>query len=109
MASYLWRFVALLLVLAPLAQVSAATVVVSAVIPARASVQLQAAPSGLTITAEDVARGYVDAKGPMALLVSSNSLRGVMLEFNSNNDNVQQTTVDGLGARCGTVLTAAQC
>ena len=71
---------------------------VSAVVPARASVQVHSSPASLSISAQDVARGWIDAPGPMDIAVRTNSLRGSTIVFTGSSEHVRQVGVEGFDA-----------
>jgi hypothetical protein len=70
---------------------------VSATVIARSIAELQAAPESLEITAEDVRRGWVDARQPSRLRIRSNDRNGYRLAFRVVGAPVSAIRVDGLG------------
>jgi hypothetical protein len=58
---------------------------VSATVLARAVVSVAGAPATIDVTADDLARGYVDA-GPVTVRVKTNSRRGYLLQANNIGD-----------------------
>lgn len=74
-----------------------ATLMVTAIVRAKASLNLQGVPSQLLITREDVRRGFVDAPSPMVLSVSSTGPRRLALLFSVANQHIRHATMDGLG------------
>jgi hypothetical protein len=71
---------------------------VSATVLRRASLQVLAQPSAVTITAADIERGYVDVPTSARLAVRSNSPDGFMFEFVNQGEFVRGLRVRGLGA-----------
>jgi hypothetical protein len=88
------------------------TLKVSATILKRASLQVLAQPSTVVITADDIARGYIDVS-QVEVAISNNSLQGYMLVFDCHAEFVRQTRVRGLdrevqlGADGGAVVQTA--
>jgi hypothetical protein len=56
-------------------------IAVTAVVPAQTVAQLVEQPSQITVTAEDIARGYVDAPAASQLRVTSNNPAGYIIDF----------------------------
>lgn len=73
-----------------------AKVTVSATVLKHASLRVLAQPAAVVITAEDIARGYVDVASPAQVAIKSNSPRGYMLEFANEGDFMRQILVKGL-------------
>lgn len=104
-----------LLMVAPTPPASAdqAKISVSATVLKHASLKVLAQPATVVITAEDVARGYVDVATPAQIAIRSNSPRGYMLEFANEGDFMRQVLVRGLssdlqlGPAGGAVMQAA--
>jgi hypothetical protein len=86
---------------------------VSATVLKKATLQVVSQPSAVSITPEDIARGYVDVAVPAHVAVKSNSPRGYMLEFASEGDFFREIVVRGLasevqlGAAGGAVMQPA--
>ncbi len=68
---------------------------VSATVPARASLEAISQPLALAVSAEDVARGYVDVPGRYH--VSHNDRRGYLLQFVPLGGIAREIQVRGLG------------
>lgn len=75
-----------------------AKVTVSATVLKRASLRVLAQPAAVVVTAEDIARGYVDVAAPARVAIKSNSPRGYMLEFANEGDFMRQILVKGLAS-----------
>jgi len=69
---------------------------VSATILKYASLQVLAQPASVAVTADDIARGYVDVPMPAQVAVQSNTQGGYMLMFDSQGEFLRQTLVKGL-------------
>ena len=69
---------------------------VSATIAKHASLQVLMQPSSIVVTADDIARGYVDVPSPAQVAVQSNTQSGYMLLFESQGEYLRQTLVKGL-------------
>lgn len=94
-------FVIVGLLAGPLAAVAGsneAKLLVTATILKHASLQLQAQPTSVLVTAADIARGYVDVPSPAKVVVKSNTEGGYLLVFESHGEFLHQTVVKGLGA-----------
>lgn len=65
------------------AGVDSARITISATIAKRVTFALKSQPSVVTITQQDVQRGYVDVAQPSVFDVKTNSAQGVALEFQS--------------------------
>lgn len=65
---------------------SSATMQVSVQVIARAIVTVDGQPSSVTITAGDLARGYVDIDSPILVHVRTNSRQGYMLQVDNVSD-----------------------
>lgn len=63
----------------------------------QASLKVLEHPAGLTITAEDISRGYVEVPTTLKAEIKYSSLGGYMLVFENHGDFVHQTLVSGLG------------
>lgn len=83
---------------APPALADQAKVTVSATVMKHASLKVLAQPAAVVITAEDVARGYVDVAAPAQVAIRSNSPRGYMLEFANEGDFMRGILVRGLSS-----------
>lgn len=81
-----------------LADSNATSLTLSATVRKHASVQVLAQPASVTITAADIARGYLDAPSPAQLAVKSNTAQGFTLLFTNQGDFVRQIRVKGLGS-----------
>ena len=69
---------------------------VSATVLKHASLQVLAQPASVVVTADDIARGYVDVPMPAQVAVQSNTQGGYMLMFDSQGEFLRQTLVKGL-------------
>jgi hypothetical protein len=69
---------------------------VTATVLKRASLKTLAQPASVTITAADIARGYVDVPAAAQVAIQSNTSTGYMLEFASQGDFLRQIMVTGL-------------
>jgi hypothetical protein len=81
-----------------IAQSQQLNLTVSATVLKRASLQVLAQPSAVTVSAADIERGYVDVPTSARLAVRSNSPDGFMFEFVSQGEFVRGLRVKGLGA-----------
>lgn len=72
-----------------------ATVMVSAVVARYAHIQLDQ-PSGINVSAQDVARGYVDVERSVQVQVRSNAPDGYTLAFECDCGSIRQAQVQGL-------------
>ena len=70
---------------------------VTATILKHASLQIQAQPVSVLVTAADIARGYADVSSPAKVVVKSNTAGGYLLVFDSQGEFFRQTVVKGLG------------
>jgi hypothetical protein len=70
---------------------------VSATVLKRATLTVLSKPSLLTVSNEDIARGYVDATASTTLALKTNSGAGLLLEFVNHAEFVQAIRVRGLG------------
>lgn len=76
--------VALLLAAASLSAVAASsTVQVSATVAARIALTVQDAPGSVVVDAADIERGWVDVPAPLVVVLRSNLLQPMTLEFRS--------------------------
>lgn len=73
--------------------------VVSATVPKQARLSVSERPDAVEITADDLARGYVDVAESMFIAVRSNSPEGYLLELAAEGEFLQAIQVDGLGGR----------
>lgn len=80
----------------PPATADQARVSVSATVLKHASLKVLAQPTSVVITAEDVARGYVDVAAPAQVAIRSNSPRGYLLAFANEGDFMREILVTGL-------------
>lgn len=62
-----------------------------------ASLKVLSQPASVTLTAADIARGYLDVPGPAQLAVRSNTAGGFLLLFTTFGDFVREVRVRGLG------------
>jgi hypothetical protein len=69
---------------------------VSATISKHASLQVLSQPSSVVITADDMARGYVDVPSPAQVTVQSNTQDGYLLMFENQGDFLRHALVKGL-------------
>ncbi|MCC2674829.1 MAG: hypothetical protein K0R58_1776, partial [Ramlibacter sp.] len=70
---------------------------VTAVVKRHAAIRLDA-PQSLTISEQDVARGYVDVPSPMEVTVSSNVPQGYVLAVQNRSAHVRAAVLHGLAA-----------
>jgi hypothetical protein len=77
------------------AQAASATVTVSAVVAHHARIQLDQ-PSVISVSAEDIARGYVDVERSVQVLVRSNAHDGYTLAFDCECHSIRQAQVQGV-------------
>lgn len=82
----------------PAAAADQAKLTVTATVLKHASLRVLAQPTAVVITAEDVARGYVDVAAPAELAIKCNSRRGYMLEFANQGDFMREIHVRGLAS-----------
>lgn len=80
---------------APAHQAAEAALSVRAVVQRHASVRL-AQPASMTLSAADVARGWVEVVAPVDVLVQSNAPEGYTLAFARHGTQVRQVRVLGL-------------
>ncbi len=80
------------------ADANATSLTLSATVRKHASLQVLAQPASVTITAADIARGYLDVPSPAQIAVKSNTAQGFMLLFTNQGDFVRQIRVKGLGS-----------
>ncbi|HEY3048915.1 MAG TPA: hypothetical protein VGJ72_15820 [Polaromonas sp.] len=86
---------------------------VSATVLKRTTMKVVAQPASVTVTAGDIARGYVEVPTPVQVAIQSNSPTGYVLEFGSRDNFMQQIRVTGLdsevqlGSAGGVVTQAA--
>lgn len=59
---------------------------VSAQVVARAIVSVDSQPAAVTVTAEDIARGYVDVPAPIVVRVRTNSRQGYVLQVENQSE-----------------------
>lgn len=76
---------------------SISTPAVAATVTKQASLKVLEHPAELTITAEDINRGYVEVPSALKAEIKNNSPGGYMLVFENHGDFVHQTHVRGLG------------
>jgi hypothetical protein len=70
------------------------TLVVSANVARHTSIRI-APPASITLSAEDVARGYVEIAAPVEVTVQSNVPQGYALVFERQGEQVRQAHVQG--------------
>jgi hypothetical protein len=70
---------------------------VTAVVKRHAAIRLDA-PQSLTLSEQDVARGYVDVPSPMEVTVSSNVPQGYVLAVQNRSAQVRAAVLHGLAA-----------
>ncbi len=73
-----------------------ATMTVSATVVARAVLTVEYQAPTLTITADDVAQGYVDVPAASRVMVRCNAPAGYVLTFQGSTDYFRQVRVTGL-------------
>jgi len=78
------------------AESSQGLLAVRAVVARHAEVHI-AQPASITVTAADVARGYLDLPAPMQVVVRGNMREGYCLLFERSGDEVGDVQVRGLG------------
>ena len=81
-----------------LAGSTSATMSVSVTVRARALLSVDSQPASVTITEEDVSRGYVDVPGASRIQVRTNSPAGWLLEFQPMQGPFRSLDVTGLGS-----------
>lgn len=69
---------------------------ISASVLKHVSMQVVARPDSVVVTADDLARGYVDVPGTAQFTVRSNTSDGYLLVFTSSSDFFDQALVSGL-------------
>ncbi len=74
-----------------------AKVMVSAVVPAHASVKVLRQPHHLTVTDADIRRGFVELGAESLIELKNNSLAGCLLVFESHGLPFKEAVVRGLG------------
>lgn len=77
---------------------SEAKLTVTATVLKRASLKILTQPSAVTVTAADIARGYVDLPVPAQVAIESNSASGYMLDFAYQAGFARQILVQGLSS-----------
>jgi hypothetical protein len=89
----------------PVAGASAATadagggrLIVTAVVPKRASMMVLSQPGSVLVTDVDVARGYVEVPAAVRVAIQSNSRAGYMLVFSGQGDFVRTARISGLAS-----------
>ena len=65
---------------------TSANMQVSVQVMARAIVSVDSQPASVTVTAEDIARGYVDVAAPIVVRVRTNSRQGYMLQVENQSE-----------------------
>lgn len=69
---------------------------VTATVRKHASMKMVMQPTSVLVTADDVARGFLDVPASVQLVVRSNSPGGYLLDFGSNDNFLHQIRVTGL-------------
>lgn len=69
---------------------------VTATVLKHASLQVVSQPGSVSVTAADIARGYVDVPATAQIMVKSNTQDGYLLTFTSQGDFFRQALVRGL-------------
>ena len=80
-----------------LAESSSGNLQVSVQVIARAIVSIDSQPAAVTITADDIARGYVDVPAPIVVRVRTNSRQGYVLQVENRSDtfsSIELSTAD---------------
>lgn len=72
------------------------TPAVATTVTKQASLKVLEHPAEITITAEDINRGYVEVPSALKAEIKNNSLGGYMLVFENHGDFVHQTHVKGM-------------
>ena len=70
---------------------------VAAATAKQATLKVLAQPDHISISAEDINRGYVDTSSPLTAEIKNSSLSGYMLVFENDEDFVHHIYVKGLG------------
>lgn len=70
---------------------------VVATVLARASLDTRRMPQEVTVSADDVARGYVEPPAPVEIAVQTNHPNGVLVRFAGNGAQIAAVEVDGAG------------
>jgi hypothetical protein len=86
---------------APAARADTHRIDVQAVVLRHASISGLRAPEQVTLSAADVARGYVDLEQPVEVEIRTNSPNGVMLGFNLNSPLVRAAHFEGEDVQLG--------
>lgn len=76
---------------------SQSAIMVSAVIPAQASVKILSQPPNVLVTEEDVQRGFVEVKGASLIEMKSNSAGGCLVVIEAQGLPFKEALVNGLG------------
>lgn len=76
-----------------------ASMQVSAVVRASAQLQTEYQASHLSVSAEDVARGYVDIAAASRFAVAATKGAAYFIDFHPRSELFQSVTIDGLGGR----------
>ncbi len=63
------------------------TMQVSVQVIARAVVTIDSQPASVNVTAEDIARGYVDVEAPIVVRVRTNSRQGYLLQVENQSES----------------------
>jgi len=87
---------------APVAAADTASVRIVASVLSRSSVESQDLPSEVTISAQDIARGYVDIADPVEIGTRSNRPGGVMLAFTANSPHIASIDIMQSAGTSGT-------
>ena len=81
-----------------LAETRTAQMTVSVTVIARAVVDVEQMPAAIEVTADDVARGYVEVKEPMVIRVRTNSRSGYMLHADKRDETFSAVELSLPGA-----------
>lgn len=81
---------------APAAAGSEGFLTVSARVLPYARVELHSAPASVSVTQEDIRRGFVDADAPLSFSMTSNRGQGALLTFTPVGGFFEQAAVSGL-------------
>lgn len=84
---------------------ASAKIEVRATVLKHVSVKALSSPQSVTITKQDIDRGFIDIATPSAIEVRTNSAEGYMLNFQSSLDGVNPVVINAPG-RGGGVLSA---
>jgi hypothetical protein len=71
---------------------------VTAMIRRVANLQVLAQPASVRVTREDIARGYVEAPGPLQVAVRSNTVGGYLLAITTRSQFFRSAQIHGLAS-----------